>query len=791
MPLKTLLASLTPPAPAPAPEQQSRVAAATQIFRAPQRRQLASTQTLTGQKRVMALARKVAAVNRSEINFGNAFRSIQWVPMALGASGQPTPTEDRLVSAYCASLNRNKDWAAHLGRQLHTVGEGWLTVTRSTGMFQWEAWSISEIDTTNGATVRRSRGQQPQPLPAGTDLFRVWTEDTEYFNDAWSPLMNAQAVDAMETIVTLDALIKASDRSQLGAGVWKLPSEMFAAMRPLLETRDVNGNVVPVEDTALLQRFMSYWVDAASSDQVLTPMEQLAPLLAVAPGETLRGMEHVAVQPRYTADELAKRHDQAVKLLAMVMPTPEITLLGLSDSNHWNGKLEKDAAEQLYWSPLGWLVANAITSTHMRAYFHRVKQLGQWAGDPDKVLIAPDTSALTQPPADWNRDLAFFGQGLIGEHVVRARNGYGADDAPNKSERDRRALERWGDNMLSGGLTSEEKARLETSGLLPVDSNAPTPPTGLPPTTLTPATPPTVVAPTGPLVAAVTQPSARYETMVRRLAAIDERTAGALAMLAEQAMTATLREVGFTVRKRATQNPWRSRVANVAPPGSDPLPLFSIGGITAAVLSPAEVEEQIRLNLATFEADAAELLDEAREDAWDVVESTFGQQPSRPRDRNRVVEAAALLAAMIRIRVQVWVGGGDRADSTVRRTRSNPHVHVADIASVLATAGGAGTTITADGVTIPNHSVPSGLGLGGDIWGVITATVPPTTTTVPQLKWVRELEWVHDHPKTPRPEHVAINGRRGIIPQDFDGHIPGALYGCKCRLAEIWTVQNV
>jgi hypothetical protein len=715
------------------------------------------------QTKALHYARHVIPVARSASNFGSQMASVMWRPGIITATGEIVASDDPMGGTYAASLNSDRDWCNRLARQLHNTAEGWLTVERDpdTQSLTWQGRSIRElVDQGKGKRMelRTSAGMPAVPMPPGMDAVRVWLPDDDYPDDAWSPLMSDQALAVMGNILALEALIQASHQSLLNGGILKVPVEMFAAIRPLLQVTQTDGTIVPVSDNDIIARFLSYFEDAGQQSN-LTPLERLVPLLAIAPGDTLSGLDHVHMQPRISASDAQAMKEPDLKTIAMMLPTPEISLLGLGASNHWNGALEKAAAAQIYWNPSALVIAQAITRSHYRPWLRELKRLGLWSGEPHRMVIYADTSDLTQDPGDYQKDLAFFSAGVISPKSLRARNGYSEDESAD---------------------AGNEKPVQVTA----VDPGVVAPPAGA-----------TLSQPAPPLTAAARPEQAETRRLVdditSRLTVVDTRAHSRLTTVTELALSAALREAGFKVRKAADKTqPNRSRVAS-AGAQSDVLNVWLIRpqdvngtptAFCAAVGAIADVDTAIADEIDRYIPQVETILTDADDEMWAAV----GLTGNAAKSRNSTVESTKqAISAAVALWVSNTVSVARRfaRRTTIEDTVTVPKVAAAEMRAVTAVALGRSWTVSPLGVltpTVASSSYVTAPAVQSALVDYVQDRVRVFDGLVTSI--VAEHQWIHTTTTNPFQPHVDQVSAGWTTDDSFGGNYPGDHAHCRCRI---------
>lgn len=313
---------------------------------------------------------------------------------------------------------------------MYAVGH-WIAPDR----MLWRSRSIAEILFEGGnkrpPTLRTFARDPGAPMwdPSiefPPEVVRIWRPSSTWSDQPWSELMSQQALFICESILLIEMVIQASDKSMLAGDILYLPIEAFNAMRALMIGPD--GQVA---DASLMQRLIDHFMEPVSDEY--SP-DAIMPLIVMGPGDQSGAMQQIQMKSRYDYSQVIAMREARLKELAMILPVPDTVLLGLGDTNHWNGSIEDDRAVGHYWEPIMQWPADALAEKWCRPYLAKLRDAGFWAGDPERQTIIPDLSALSKRAKDWQRDNTLATTGTIALRVLRREAGYSEDDAPTDDD---------------------------------------------------------------------------------------------------------------------------------------------------------------------------------------------------------------------------------------------------------------------------------------------------------------------------------------------------------------------
>lgn len=277
------------------------------------------------------------------------------------------------------------------GRNIFLVGEVWVVASDISvdgmSVTAWDACSIDEI-TSGGSGDRkflrkRVPGAQPQELPKGSSVYRLWKEHPRY-----SELADAGArscMEQLEKIIVLNRAEKAIARSQLaGSGILALPQELVP---PAWQNQDKNAN--PMESNPLWQ---------ALAESMTAPLRDpsapsaVVPLLLVGPGEVIGKMKYEPLARSFDTAASQSSVQNAIEQIANTLEIPKEILLGVGNATHWTAWSIREDVFQAHVQPLIELVCDGMTKTFLRGAL--LKMEAQNPGSLKTLLDSLDVDSL-------------------------------------------------------------------------------------------------------------------------------------------------------------------------------------------------------------------------------------------------------------------------------------------------------------------------------------------------------------------------------------------------------------
>jgi hypothetical protein len=163
----------------------------------------------------------------------------------------------------------------------------------------------------------------------------------------------------------------------------------------------------------------------------------VVPLVIKVPDEAVGKIQHLSFATKFD-EKLIENLEANLKRFAIGADLPaEIVTGGLADANHWSGWLIDETGIRLYVAPLGGVIASAFTNEYLWP--------GMRAGgdpNPERWVIGLDTSELEQRPNKSVEANTLHEKGRLSDAALLRENGFGEEDLPRPSERQRWLAER-------------------------------------------------------------------------------------------------------------------------------------------------------------------------------------------------------------------------------------------------------------------------------------------------------------------------------------------------------------
>lgn len=301
------------------------------------------------------------------------------------------------------------------------------------GTEQWFALSRAEI-------ARKTSGRDGLSitLPDGTKhaynadvdvLFRVWNPDLRKAVEATSAVRSNR--DALNEIVRSTAAIDNASRSRLvGNGVLFVPQEMSLPQQQSAPTAESVGG--PTVDTLTAatpalgatgaQQLQDMLYDVGTTAyQDQNSMAAFMPIIAAAPGEWIKNVQHLKFDSTVPETAIATR-DKAITRLARGLDVSPERLLGMGESNHWSAWLLDEQDVKVHISPVLERICAAFTESVFR---DALAALGR---DPDQFVVWYDATDLTQDPDKTSEAEDAYGNGAITADAYRRYLGLDVGD---------------------------------------------------------------------------------------------------------------------------------------------------------------------------------------------------------------------------------------------------------------------------------------------------------------------------------------------------------------------------
>jgi hypothetical protein len=264
---------------------------------------------------------------------------------------------------------------------------------------------------------------------SGAQVVRLWQPDDEKGWLASSALQSC--LDVLGVIEGLHRRIKVDIDSRLaGAGILIVPT---SATIPNPRSSE-GGDVAPLHEDPFVDALMQgMLLPIQDPDDV----SALVPLVVKVPIEAIDKIKHISFATEFDKN-LASNLQNELKRFAIGADLPaEIVTGGLAEANHWSGWLIDEVGVKLFVAPLGGTICDALTQ---QILWPALRAAGE--RDPERWVIGLDTSELDQRPNKATEAAELHSRGKLADVALLRESGFGPEDMPDDTERQRWLLER-------------------------------------------------------------------------------------------------------------------------------------------------------------------------------------------------------------------------------------------------------------------------------------------------------------------------------------------------------------
>lgn len=282
---------------------------------------------------------------------------------------------------------------------LSVPGELYIAILVTDEGERWEALSAQQIKPSQkvyeGVTITLPEGVTHEFNPArGDGMFRVWNAHARVPTEADSPVRSN--LSPLREIARTTVKIENADRSRMGNnGILIIAAEASLPDAQAPVSADKPGATPTPEATPVVPvgRSLQAKIVAANDLGLQDPKSHAAitPLVVTAPAEHVDKIKHISFGKDSTEFEIKKR-DAAVLRFARGIDMEPDQLLGLGDTNHWNGHLLADQDVNLHVKPPMKTLCNAFYRNVIRPMFIKADI------DPAKYVLTIDASEITADP---------------------------------------------------------------------------------------------------------------------------------------------------------------------------------------------------------------------------------------------------------------------------------------------------------------------------------------------------------------------------------------------------------
>lgn len=289
---------------------------------------------------------------------------------------------------------------------------------------QWDAYSTEETSYSKADGWAVNDGAGKLKINADDVFIRCWRPHPRLRSESDSAVRSARPILWELRGLTMHVMAQIDSRLA-GAGLLLLPQSMTFPQQKAGPGDDNDGEDPFIRD--LITSMITPIKDRDSAAAVV-------PVIAKVPDEVVGKVQHIRFWDGL--DETAKTlRDEAIRRLALSLDMPPEQLLGLGDTNHWNGTQIGEEGIKLHVKPTAVIIAWALTIGWFRP---ALEEAG--VPDPDSYLVWVDTSDLELRPDRSPDARELYDRFAVGPDTLRRESGFGEDDAPTDEELTRMVL---------------------------------------------------------------------------------------------------------------------------------------------------------------------------------------------------------------------------------------------------------------------------------------------------------------------------------------------------------------
>ncbi|MCJ7725684.1 MAG: hypothetical protein MUP76_04775 [Acidimicrobiia bacterium] len=325
-----------------------------------------------------------------------------------------------------------------LGVDTTVSGEGYIVAR---GDDEWDVLTTGKVTQAADKTITANFGDGHSRVILGGDdlVIRVWMPHPTNPRQADAP--TRANLRTLAQINGYDDHISAQLTSRLaGAGILIMPSEIqFAA---------------PAEgdpEATQASTFMATLAEAMEAAKAAPGSPAtFVPIVVTAPGEFIDAIKHLTFWSDLD-DKVINMRESAIQRFAIGMDVPPETLMGNSDSNHWNAWLTEESAIKAHLEPRLGVITAALTTAYLRPALTGVvpdSELADW-------FVVADTTNIRVRPNKAADSMELHDRGLINGEAVRRETGFRPEDKMEPDEFSNWLLQRIAQGAVTPELTAE------------------------------------------------------------------------------------------------------------------------------------------------------------------------------------------------------------------------------------------------------------------------------------------------------------------------------------------------
>jgi hypothetical protein len=256
-------------------------------------------------------------------------------------------------------------------------------------------------------------------------ILRVWIPHARFSNQPDSPVHGV--LGDCEDMVDLRKMMRASDRSRVGAGMLLWPTEetMGPADRSTTPTEPGDERLDPVMKN-LEDATISAIEDPDSPDRV-------APTLSRVGAQHMDKIRHLKFGREITAQDL-QRWDMLVNSFEQGINLPVGAVTGVKDVNHWSAWQIDESTFTGHVEPLILVLCASLTTGYLRPWLTDPDGGGMSEEQASNYVIWYDPEALVADPDPAKTAGEAFDRDAISYKAYRRIAGFLEDDAPSDEE---------------------------------------------------------------------------------------------------------------------------------------------------------------------------------------------------------------------------------------------------------------------------------------------------------------------------------------------------------------------
>lgn len=326
-----------------------------------------------------------------------------------------------------------------LGIDTTVSGEGYITAR---GDDEWDVLAtgrVTQAPSTKVITADFGDGRKVAMNGPDDLVIRVWMPHPTDPRQADAP--TRANLRTLQQIVGYDDHISAQLTSRLaGAGILVMPSEIQFSAQQESDPEATQANT-----------FMQILAEAMEAAKAApgTPAT-FVPIVVTAPGEYIDAIKHLTFWSDLDDKVIAMR-ESAIHRFAVGMDVPPETLMGNSDSNHWNAWLSEESAIKAHLEPRLGVIVAALTTAYLRPALTGVvpeSELADW-------FVIADTTNIRVRPNKAADSIELNDRGLINSEAVLRETGFRPEDAMGPDEYTKWLLQRVSQGAVSPELATE------------------------------------------------------------------------------------------------------------------------------------------------------------------------------------------------------------------------------------------------------------------------------------------------------------------------------------------------